>query len=205
MEFLIFEIAIYYYFYFKNNLNWPYQIIVGENDTNACYDQIVTVSNVDTRLYPVFYYLIPMSKLVFFVLSRFRFRSNSLFSNFLSLKANSQNNLFDKFVLNPLNGQICSSNKISSLQLVKEIIGSKLRYIDELDNVCVNLFVFASKRELCAADLASLRFDVQNCSFNLIKICVEKVNFNLYPPEFNKTIQCEASKNYLSKKEYFII
>ena len=97
--------------------------------------------------------------------------------------------------MDPITGTLCKTNLISNNQLIREIVNSTFRYLDELGHICVNLYVFASRREIrYQTELNSIVFDPKNCSFNIIKICIDKKDFNFNPPCLNKTVHCEAGK-----------
>lgn len=115
------------------------------------------------------------------------------FQHFIIHKENPNDNIYGKFYVEPHSGILCKADTFSNNQLIIDIANSSQRYVDELGYLCVNLYVFASKRQLSYPnEVLALRFDRFNCSFNIIKMCIAKPDFNVDPPSLNKTLKCEA-------------
>ena len=90
--------------------------------------------------------------------------------------------------MNILNGVLCVKPTINLFDLENRIRSSTLSYLDEFNNVCYNLNIFASTEPITNLNL--IEFDLKNCSFNYFKMCVPKIETPT-PPVFNKTTACQ--------------
>lgn len=81
--------------------------------------------------------------------------------------------MFNLFSLNSQTGLVCKNKTISNSELSKLIIESPLKYTDELQNICYNLYLLASKTaNISLNQLKIIQYDISNCSFNYFKICL---------------------------------
>jgi hypothetical protein len=97
----------------------------------------------------------------------------------------------NNFSLNPETGLMCLNTGVDKRRLACDIVTSPYSYLDELGNVCYNMYVYASAQSTCDfyspnSVFATTLYDPSDCSFNTFKVCVSDVNF--YPPQFNRTL-----------------
>ena len=79
---------------------WPYQVLIVENTTSTCYDQVINVFNVDSSMVPVFYYLLPRSIHLSILLYLFN-KSSYLLVSIIDLRYKRQD--FRQVLLGPNN------------------------------------------------------------------------------------------------------
>ena len=96
-----------------------------------------------------------------------------------------------------MTGDICATTSLQNL--VTEIIKSNNNYIDELKSICYDLVVFVSaKNNLTAHDFMQINFDANNCSFQILSVCVGQTLSNMTGPRL-RNLACEKSL-YLSPR-----
>ncbi len=105
-------------------------------------------------------------------------------------------NLFSYFEINPITGIVCKQTSLNYEALLEIFLKSPLKYMDNSKNICYNLQVFASSRQIASFnELQTIKYDNSNCSFNFYKVCIDKFNCNFQPPLVDNSIPCEAGKS----------
>jgi len=109
--------------------------------------------------------------------------------------------LYQSLTINKLNGLICKKEQVLTENLITSLTHSPLSYLDQVNGICQNFYLFASKYNFNQHELTSLQYENSNCSFTYLKVCTQNKEINDFPPVFRKEKTCQTSNNMFLLKD----
>lgn len=92
-----------------------------------------------------------------------------------------EDQLYGLFDLDPITGLVCT-NAPNNDRLKQAMAISRFTYVDKFNYQCYNLLLFTTTNRIVSRDeLRSINYDLNNCSFSYMKICMENFNSNYWP------------------------